>query len=74
MTAASSSPHTGDEMINLIPSVDPAYRQHPSFRLMVRDKIDAVIRTLKDSRNRPTTLNHAGSVERRAASAWPAAA
>jgi HK97 family phage major capsid protein len=48
VTAASSSTITGDEIISLIHSVDPAYRRDPSFRLMFHDSILAIIRKLKD--------------------------
>ena len=51
-TAASSSALAADEIIDLIHSVDPAYRRDPSFRLMFHDNILAVIRKLKDSQNR----------------------
>lgn len=50
--AASGSALAPDEIIDLIHSVDPAYRRDPSFRLMFHDAILAVIRKLKDSQNR----------------------
>lgn len=50
--AASASALAADEIIDLIHSVDPAYRRDPSFRLMFHDNILAIIRKLKDSQNR----------------------
>ncbi|HEY1188546.1 MAG TPA: phage major capsid protein [Gemmata sp.] len=50
--AASGTAIAADEIIDLIHSVDPAYRRDPSFRLMFHDGILAVIRKLKDSQNR----------------------
>ncbi|HEX4610450.1 MAG TPA: phage major capsid protein [Urbifossiella sp.] len=51
-TAANSTTLTGDDVIDLIHSVDPAYRRDPSFRLMFHDQVLAVIRKLKDSTGR----------------------
>lgn len=51
-TAASGTAIAADEIIDLIHSVDPAYRRDPSFRLMFHDQILAIIRKLKDSQNR----------------------
>jgi HK97 family phage major capsid protein len=51
-TAASGAAIAADEIIDLIHSVDPAYRRDPSFRLMFHDSILAIIRKLKDSQNR----------------------
>lgn len=52
-TAASATLLTGDEIIDLIHSVDPAYRADPSFRLMFSDGILAILRKLKDGQGRP---------------------
>lgn len=51
-TAASSSAIAADEIIDLIHSVDPAYRRDPSFGLMMHDLILAVIRKMKDGQGR----------------------
>ncbi|MBN9521825.1 phage major capsid protein [bacterium] len=50
--AASGSAIAADEIIDLIHSVDTAYRNDPSFALMFHDLILSVIRKLKDSQNR----------------------
>ncbi|HYH69029.1 MAG TPA: phage major capsid protein [Urbifossiella sp.] len=51
-TAASATAIAGDEIIDLIHSVDPAYRRDPSFALMFHDSILAVIRKMKDGQGR----------------------
>ena len=51
-TAASPTALTADEIIDLIHSVDPAYRRDKSFRLMFHDNIMAIIRKLKDGQGR----------------------
>ncbi|MGE3932366.1 MAG: phage major capsid protein [Rhodospirillaceae bacterium] len=48
-TAASSSTVTGDELIDLVHSVDPAYR--PNARFMFKDSTLQVVKKLKDSQN-----------------------
>lgn len=50
--AANAGLIMADEIIDLIHSVDPAYRRDPSFRLMMHDQILAVIRKLKDGQGR----------------------
>lgn len=50
-TAASASAITADEIIDLLHSVDPAYRQSPKARFMFNDATLAVIRKLKDGQN-----------------------
>ena len=47
-TAASATAITADEIIDLLHSVDPAYRQSPKARFMFNDATLAVIRKLKD--------------------------
>ena len=47
-TAASATAITGDELIDLLHSVDPAYRSSPSARWMFNDSTLAAIRKLKD--------------------------
>jgi len=47
-TAAGAAALTGDELIDLLHSVDPAYRQSPKARFMFNDSTLAVIRKLKD--------------------------
>lgn len=47
-TAASASAITADEIIDLLHSVDPAYRSSPKARFMFNDATLAVIRKLKD--------------------------
>lgn len=47
-TAASSSAITFDEIINLLHSVDPAYRSSPSVAFMMGDDLMKAIRQLKD--------------------------
>lgn len=47
-TAAGAAAITGDELIDLLHSVDPAYRQSPKARFMFNDSTLAVIRKLKD--------------------------
>lgn len=51
-TAGGATAITGDDIIDLIHSVDPAYRNDPSFRLMFHDLILAAIRKVKDSQGR----------------------
>lgn len=51
-TAASATAIAADEIIDLIHSVDPAYRRDPSFGLMMHDLILAIIRKLKDGQGR----------------------
>jgi HK97 family phage major capsid protein len=50
-TAASTTTFTADELIDLVHSVDPAYRNE-RCRFMFADSSLAVIRKLKDSQNR----------------------
>jgi HK97 family phage major capsid protein len=50
-TAASATAIAADELIDLYHSIDPAYRNDPSFGWMMHDSILAVIRKLKDSQN-----------------------
>ncbi|QJW94701.1 phage major capsid protein [Frigoriglobus tundricola] len=52
VTAASDTAIAADEILNLIHSVDPAYRRDPSFRIMFHDQILLVIRKLKDNYGR----------------------
>ncbi len=47
-TAAGAAALTGDELIDLLHSVDPAYRQSPKARFMFNDLTLSVIRKLKD--------------------------
>ena len=47
-TAAGAAALTGDELIDLLHSVDPAYRSSPKARFMFNDSTLAVIRKLKD--------------------------
>lgn len=47
-TAAATAAITGDELIDLIHSVDPAYRTSPKVRFMFNDSTLAAIRKLKD--------------------------
>ncbi len=47
-TAASASAIASDEIIDLLHSVDPAYRQSPKARFMFNDATIAAIRKLKD--------------------------
>src|SRR6185312_4367995 len=47
-TAAAVAAVTYDEIIDLIHSVDPAYRQSPKVRFMFNDLTLAAIRKLKD--------------------------
>lgn len=48
-TAASATAITADEIIDLLYSVDPAYRTGPKVGFMAHDNIIAAIRKLKDS-------------------------
>lgn len=50
-TAASATAITADEIIDLLHSVDPAYRISPKARFMFNDAMLAVIRKLKDGQN-----------------------
>jgi HK97 family phage major capsid protein len=50
-TAAGAAAITGDELIDLLHSVDPAYRMSPKARFMFNDSTLAVIRKLKDGQN-----------------------
>lgn len=47
-TAAATAAITADEIIDLLHSVDPAYRQSPKARFMFNDSTLAAIRKLKD--------------------------
>lgn len=47
-TAASATAITADEIIDLLHSVDPAYRQSPKARFMFNDSTLSAIRKLKD--------------------------
>jgi HK97 family phage major capsid protein len=47
-TAAAAAAITGDELIDLVHSVDPAYRVSPKARFMFNDSTLAAIRKLKD--------------------------
>lgn len=47
-TAASATAITSDEIIDLIHSIDPAYRMGPKVRFMFNDSTLAAIRKLKD--------------------------
>lgn len=47
-TAASATAITADEIIDLLHSVDPAYRQSPKARFMFNDSTLAAVRKLKD--------------------------
>mgnify|MGYP001271641737 CR=1 FL=1 len=47
-TSASATAITADEVIDLVHSVDPAYRQNPKVRFMFNDATLAVLRKLKD--------------------------
>lgn len=45
-----------DDLVDLVHSVDPAYRAAPGVRFMMNDASLKVIRKLKDSQNRPIFL------------------
>lgn len=49
--SASGTAITGDELIDLVHSVDPAYRMSPKARFMFNDSTLAAIRKLKDGDN-----------------------
>jgi HK97 family phage major capsid protein len=51
-TAAAAAAITYDEVIDLIHSVDPAYRQSPKTRLMFNDLTLSALRKLKDGEGR----------------------
>lgn len=48
VTAASATAIASDEIINLVHSVDPAYRESPKVRFMFNDSTLSAIRKLKD--------------------------
>ena len=48
ITAASATAITGDELIDLVHAVDPAYRRNPGVAWMFNDATLAAIRKLKD--------------------------
>lgn len=50
-TAVSTTVFTADEIIDLMHSVDPAYRASPKARFMFHDSVLAAIRKLKDGQN-----------------------
>ena len=50
-TSASATAITSDELIDLLHSVDPAYRMSPKARFMFNDSTLAAIRKLKDGQN-----------------------
>ncbi len=45
-----------DDLVDLVHSVDPAYRASPRVRFMMHDSSLKVVRKLKDSQNRPIFL------------------
>lgn len=45
-----------DDLVDLVHSVDPAYRKDPSCQFMMNDASLKVVRKLKDSQNRPIFL------------------
>lgn len=47
-TAASATAITLDEVLDLIHSIDPAYRSDPSFAMMMHDNVVLALRKLKD--------------------------
>ncbi|HWM82952.1 MAG TPA: phage major capsid protein [Pseudolabrys sp.] len=51
-TATATAAITYDEVIDLVHSVDPAYRQSPKVRFMFNDSILGALRKLKDAENR----------------------
>ncbi|MGB3349746.1 MAG: phage major capsid protein [Brucella anthropi] len=51
-TAAAQAAITYDEIIDLVHSVDPAYRQSPKTRFMFNDTTLGALRKLKDGENR----------------------
>lgn len=52
VTAATATAITYDELINLVHSVDPAYRQGPKVRFQLHDLTLSAIRKIKDSEGR----------------------
>lgn len=48
VTAASATAITGDEIIDLVHSIDPAYRNAPKVGFMMNDQTLAAVRKLKD--------------------------
>jgi len=50
-TSTSATAITADEIIDLMHSVDPAYRMSPKVRFMFNDSTLAAIRKLKDGQN-----------------------
>jgi HK97 family phage major capsid protein len=52
ITAASATAITSDELIDLVHSVDPAYRNSPNTAIMMNDSTLKAVRKLKDSQNR----------------------
>lgn len=51
VTAAGVAAITGDELIDLVHSVDPAYRRSPRARFMLSDTALKILRKLKDGNN-----------------------
>jgi HK97 family phage major capsid protein len=56
VTAASATAVTYDELVDLMHSVDPGYRQMPKAGWMFNDTILRELKQLKDSQNRPLWL------------------
>ncbi len=52
LTAASSTAIAGDEVIDLIHAIDPAYREAPGFCVMCHNSIAKYLRKLKDGSGR----------------------
>jgi HK97 family phage major capsid protein len=52
LTAASATAIAPDELFTLYHSVDPAYRNDPSFGWMMHDNVAMALRKLKDTQNR----------------------
>ncbi len=56
VTAAGATAITGDDVVRLFHSVDPAYRDSPSFGFMMHDGVRLALNLLKDTQNRPLFL------------------
>jgi len=52
ITAASATAIAADELIDLVHSVDPAYRKGGNVAMMMKDSTLSAVRKLKDSQNR----------------------
>lgn len=62
VTALTQQTLSYDNLVDLLHSVDPAYREAPGARFMFNDSTLKILRKLKDADNRPLIWNADGSI------------